>query len=340
MIPLPAFTTPSTPLHGIMNGAIHAKLLQAGLETGIFDALDTFRSAEEIAGAMGTHEQSTMFFLDALVTIGLLTKKEGRYHNTDASQEYLSTDSPLFLGPLFKMVRGMSIDVLDNMGELIRSGPRSQKAGEDPSAQSTWEDGARAGASWALGEMGIRVADIASGLPGFKDFDKMLDLGGGHGLFAMYMVQASKTLKAIVFDRPAVVDVAKEFIDTYEMSDRVDTMSGDYMEDDIGQDYDLVWASAALSFAKHDLDRLVRKIHFALKPQGCFISLHDGMTHERTQPDTNLGWLAGLLSTGVDYRFDQGEIAESMLRCGFRRVRSRTIATPMGDLDLDIGRKE
>ena len=37
--------------------------------------------------------------------------------------------------------------------------------------------------------------------------------------------------------------------------------------------------------------------------------------------------------------FDQGEIARSMLGAGFISVHSRTIATPMGELDLDIARK-
>jgi hypothetical protein len=37
--------------------------------------------------------------------------------------------------------------------------------------------------------------------------------------------------------------------------------------------------------------------------------------------------------------FDQGFIADSMLRVGFRSVRSRTLEMSMGPMDLDIGRK-
>ena len=42
---------------------------------------------------------------------------------------------------------------------------------------------------------------------------------------------------------------------------------------------------------------------------------------------------------GQDMCFDQGEIADSMLRVGFRSVRSRTLDTDWGPMDLDIGRK-
>jgi hypothetical protein len=47
-----------------------------------------------------------------------------------------------------------------------------------------------------------------------------------------------------------------------------------------------------------------------------------------------------LALTGQDMRFDQGEIADSMLRVGFESVRSRTLDTDWGPMDLDIGRRE
>ena len=42
---------------------------------------------------------------------------------------------------------------------------------------------------------------------------------------------------------------------------------------------------------------------------------------------------------GQDMGLDQGFIADSMLRAEFKSVRSRTLETPMGPMDLDIGRK-
>jgi len=146
-------------------------------------------------------------------------------------------------------------------------------------------------------------------------------------------------MKGTVFDRAPVVEVAREFIGKYGMEDRVDVAAGDYMSDDIGQDYDLIWASSTLNFAKRDLDALVKRIYRSIKPGGYFLSLQDGMTHEHTKPDTMLGHLADQLTTGVDFSLDQGAVADAALRCGFRWVRSRTIITPMGPMDMDIAHK-
>jgi tRNA1(Val) A37 N6-methylase TrmN6 len=125
-----------------------------------------------------------------------------------------------------------------------------------------------------LGGTGQQIASILSSLPEFHSFEKMLDLGGGHGLFALYIAQANADLQALIFDRPAVVDVAEEFIDTYAMGDQVTVMAVDYMTDNIGKEYDLVRVSATFSRIQNNLDDLIKKIKKALKPNGYFISFH------------------------------------------------------------------
>ena len=102
---------------------------------------------------------------------------------------------------------------------------------------------------------------------------------------------------------------------------------------------DLILASATPNFLKDDLDSFLTKIFDALNSNGVFIILSDGLTDERTKPELMVtGWLSMAL-TGQDMGFDQGFIADSMLRVGFRSVRSRTLEMPMGPMDLDIGRK-
>jgi predicted O-methyltransferase YrrM len=219
---------------------------------------------------------------------------------------------------------------------LVKEGPKGEGAQRNLGSPELWAELTRVSAAWVMGALGQRVANILLDLPGFSDFRKMLNLGGGHGIFALYIVNQHPAMKGTVFDRGPVAGVAREFIHQYGMEDRVDVAAGDYMTDDIGQGYDLIWASSTLNFAKWDLDALIKKIYDAVRPGGYFVSFQDGMTHEHTKPDTMLGHLADQLITGVDFSLDQGAVAESALRCGFRWVRSRTIQTPMGAMDMDI----
>jgi len=74
-------------------------------------------------------------------------------------------------------------------------------------------------------------------------------------------------------------------------------------------------------------------------PGGYFVGFQDGSTHEGTKPDTMLGAVIPSMMMDSDYCFHQGEIARTLLDCGFRWVRSRTLSTPIGPMDLDIARK-
>jgi len=146
-------------------------------------------------------------------------------------------------------------------------------------------------------------------------------------------------MKGVIFDQPAIVKVAESFIKEYELEDRMDVLGGDYSHDSIGDGYDLVWACATLNFYKNDMDSLMKKIHSALNPGGVFVSLHDGLTSERTKPYEMVLHMFSSALMRQNFGFDQGFIADSMLRVGFKSVRSRTLITTMGPMDLDIGRK-
>jgi cyclopropane fatty-acyl-phospholipid synthase-like methyltransferase len=153
------------------------------------------------------------------------------------------------------------------------------------------------------------------------------------------IVASHPSIRGVIFDRAAIVKVAETFIKEYEMEGRIAVLAGDYNRDPIGEGYDLIWTSNALNFARHNLDSLMKKIYDTLNPGGMLISFCEGLTHERTKPDIHVLSMQTMVLMGQDMCFDQGEIADSMLRVGFKSVHSRTLDTAWGPMDLDIGRK-
>lgn len=339
MTSLPETSMDYGKLFQFLMGPVKARLMMTGIELGIFNLLTSFRTAEDVARDIGAHPENTRRFLDALVTIDLLEKQKGLYRNLPVSETFLVEGAAGYVGALFQLIQARSVDPLKDLPRLVREGPQGEAVERDLGSQELWAELTRVSAAWAMGALGQKAAGIISSLPGFSDFKNMLDLGGGHGMFALYIVSRHPFMRGTVFDRAPVVEAAREFIHKYGMEDRLDVAAGDYMTDEIGRDYDLIWASSTLNFAKWDLDSLLTKIHDAVRPGGYFVSFQDGMTHEHTKPDTMLGHLADQLAIGIDFSLDQGEVAESALRCGFRWVRSRTIETPMGAMDMDIARK-
>ena len=326
-------------LNDIVMAPIRSRLLMAGIELGVFDEMDHFRPPEDIANAIEAHPGNTERMLNAMTTIGLVEKKDGRFKNGPEAQSFLIKEGPVYLGSLLKIVRQMCLNPLDDLVERVRQGPPPSSENRDFSSAGKWAEATRATAAWVTGGTGPQMARIIAGLPEFPGFRRMLDLGGGHGLFTLYFVDSHPSMTGVVFDRLAVVSVAEEFIREYGMHERVSVVAGDYLTDDIGTGYDFVWACATLNFARNGLDTLFTKVRESLNPGGVFAAFQDGMTKEKTQPDIMLGHLGDALRSDRDFSFAQGEIADAMLRCGFRSVRSRTIRTPMGEMDLDVAHR-
>jgi len=326
-------------LYRMLIGPIKSKLLLTGIELGVFNHLSEPRPGDAVAEAINTHRENTRLFLDGLAASDLLVKKNGLYQNTPVTQAFLVEGSPTFLGRLFMLQAQFYYSSLDDLPKLVKEGPPPPSPEADLGGEEMWKqftvgfaNSVRAGlAQWA--------AEIVSELPEFPQFQKMLDLGSGPGIYAIAIVSSHPSMKGVIFDRAAIVKVADTFIKEYGMEDRIEILAGDYNHDPIGEAYDLIWASNALNSARHDIDSLTKKVYDALNPDGVFLVLHEGLTHERTKPDTHVLSMMSMVLMGQDMSFDQGFIADSMFRVGFKSVRSRTLDTGWGSMDLDIGRK-
>ena len=166
-------------LHDLVTAPIRSRLLMTGIELGFFDEMAEFRSAVDIAAAVGTHAGNTERFLNGLTTIGLVEKKDGLYRNGPEAAAYLMKNAPAYLGPLFQIIQRMCVDPLEGLRDLVKNGPCPQTREEAFSSEEHWAAATRATAGWVAGGVGQTIASILSSQPEFAGFRKMLDLGGG-----------------------------------------------------------------------------------------------------------------------------------------------------------------
>ena len=293
-------------------------------------------SAESLARAIGAHSENTRLFLDALVANELLYKRDGCYRNTPVTDAFLVEGRPTYLGDVLADNAEWMRPVLEGLTALVKDGP-SPSGG--PRHSIPWPQEAEIRANEQRAGRAQQAAALVSKLPEFPHMKKMLDLGGGAGLIGLAIVAAHPTMTGVVFDRPEIVEVAQRFIREYDLEARMTVIGGDFSQDPIGDGYDLVWTSFALR--RGNLDPIIRKIHAALAPGGVCVSLAEGLTDERTKPTMMINSMLAVVLGGNDCLFDEGEIAQAMLRVGFRSVHSRVAKGPQphGPVTLDIARK-
>ena len=236
--------------------------VMAALDLGLFEVLREPMTGPECARVLGCRPEIITLLCDGLVTLGLLEKTGERYRDSAITQACLVRDAPFPQQQAIAFQRKLAGYWAD-LPRIAKDGPvtcdRAQMF-RDVIIPSMAEN-CRCG---LLQQVTARVAAI----PEFSSARRLLDLGGGHGLYSIAFCQKNPELNAVVFDLPPVTEATKDFIGRYR-ADRVSVLPGDFFNDPIGSGYDIVFSS---SNPGGKVPELIPKIADALNPGGLFIN--------------------------------------------------------------------
>lgn len=276
-------------LRELTNGFEKGQIFMTALELDVFSKLCTPQSAETLAKDLGTKVSLTGRFLDVLAGMGLLVKDEDRYRAAPDMAPFLVGKSPFFARCLMFDVKCR--DVWMSLKDVLKTGPAGEwdehEWKKDHQCTGEWVDYMAHGS--LLGRLQGVVARMMS-LPGFAGARKLLDLGGGHGLFGIAFAQESPDLEVVIFDKPEVTPITQTYIDRYGVSDRVRTMSGDYTTDELGCGYDIVFEACSFCGNDQDYRAMYQRISRILKGSGLFVRLTFTLDDHRTGPLLSLVW--------------------------------------------------
>lgn len=340
--PLPNPDFSHADLFGLPYAVIKWELLKTAIELNVFEHLEEPASADMLADMISTHPENTEYFLNGLVALGCLSKKNGEFKNTHLAATFLSAGKDTSIGPFLLFMENMNKAMFNGgLKELVLNGPPKV---ENIGNEETWAAGARTSLNHSRCGRAQLIASRVASLPEFDSFSKILDLGAGPGIIGLAVAAAHPSLKCFLFDQPAVCRVADETIDEYGMRERVETIPGDYMNDPIGNNYDFIMANYTLNFFRERLYEIFDKMYQALNPGGVFMVISDGLSNEKTAPAASvISWLPTSLQ-GMNLSFEQGTIANAMIKAGFVSTQSQILSDidleSHGPMEMIIGRKK
>jgi len=240
-----------------------SRVLLTAVELDLFTAVGDGAPAETAAGRLGTDARATASLLNALVAIGALTKREEVFHNTDETARFLAASSPdCARAGLMHIVHLW--ETWSTLSGCVRTGT----ACAEPVNEARRPEWTRAFIAMmdqrARGEAGQLAR--AAGAEGAR---RMLDLGGGSGIYSIAFARAYPELTGDVFDLPAVTGLTREYIRAAGLAERIGTRDGDMRKDELGSGYDLVLVSAICHmFGPEENQELFARCYRALAPGG------------------------------------------------------------------------
>ena len=299
-------------LMAVGHGYQRAMTLFAALKLGVFRGLAAGGcDASALARRIGADAGKLSILLDALAALGLIGKTGGTYRNAQVAREFLLP------GP--RSMESLLLHHLDGWGEWGRLSA-TVRAGRAPrgGAKGNWqenfirgmEENARGRAAAVAGRILLR--------PG----DRVLDLGGGPGTYAVAWADACPDAEITVFDTPATLRVARKILREKGADGRVRLLAGDFLEDPLGGPYDFVWISHILhAYSGPECVKLLRRARSALAPGGRAAVQEFLLAEGKTSPPGPVFFSVHMVAvTGGGRAYTAREIAAMMKAAGFRKV--------------------
>jgi predicted O-methyltransferase YrrM len=312
-----------------------ARVLMTASRLDVFSLLgDRYLSAREIARGCGTHPHSTKLLLNACVALGYLEKRNGRYGNSPEARELLVKGQPAYLGDAIGHAEHLYL-AWGQLTEAVRTNRRVTPPPAVSVLPSVHRDFILAMHTRAL-RSGEALAETLD-LTGRK---QLFDAGGGPGTYSTFLVRRHPGLRAIVFDLPPTIEIAREVIAAAGLEDRISLRTGDYFRDDFGQGNDVVLLSAVLHSMGPRRCRLLLKKSYDSLVTGGIVAVHEGLI----DPDgTSPVWAAlfslnMLVNTGEGRSYSGREIAGWMREAGFVEPVVKPVPPP-ANTALVIGTK-
>lgn len=256
-------------------------------ELGVLSSLaQAPASAGELSGRMGLNERGVGALLPMLASLGYLVARDGRYAVTDTTRHYVLPGSPYYWGGVLQANRrnkflGPLCDVLREA--LVTPDPEDAIPSPSPAGSANAD-------AWASGETSLEAArgvaaymhshsaTAAIGLAqngGFSSARRLLDVGGGSGVYSIELAKSHPDLRCTVLELASSCHWGRGYIERAGVADRVTTVALDMFRQAWPTGYDAVLFSNIFhDWATPTCVELARRAFAALDPGGA-INIHE-----------------------------------------------------------------
>lgn len=253
-----------TPIVETFHAAILARSVMVATRLGVFEALaDGPRAAPQVARELGIDGRAAEKLLNVLVAARYLRYRAGGYALTRLARRWLLRGSPCSIHDNM-LLRFLEWQAVETLEDFIRTGkPLDVHAMIHPDQWEVYQRGMRSLAR-------ISAAEVVRSVPLPAGARTMLDVGGGHGHYAVAFCHRYVQLRATILDLPAAVEAAAPILSETAMNGRVTHRPGDASTDELGEN---AWDLVFMGHLVHHFDEatnaaLLRRAARALRPGG------------------------------------------------------------------------
>jgi len=309
-------------LYETVRGFMPGRVILTALELDVFTALRDGCTSAELATRLATDPRATEMLLDALVSLGLLRKQNESFSNTANAARFLAEGTPdsarqaqLHTANMWKR--------WSHLTECVKTGLPAPGGSSDEYVGTfiaAMDHTARA-----------RVRSIVQAV-GVNGAQRMLDLGGGSGVYSIAFAKAAPELHSEILDLPEITPIALEHAKSAGLIDRITVRPGDMLTAELPkQSYDLVLLSSICHMFSPDENRtLFARAYDALAPRGRIAIADFIVDPDKASPrSATLFALNMLVATRAGATYSEPEYDSWLKTSGFGEVKRVRLPGPI-----------
>jgi 2-polyprenyl-3-methyl-5-hydroxy-6-metoxy-1,4-benzoquinol methylase len=302
-----------------------AKTLLSATQLGLFTELANGPlELETISTRLNLHPRSARDFLDALVALGLLERKEGLYTNTAETDLFLDREKPTYAGGLLELAETRLYPVWGSLTEALHTGLPQNEAKQVSSYYANLCSDRERLRTFLHAMIGLSLdtsREIAKRFA-WKRYRTFVDIGGAIGALSEQIALAHAHVTGGSFDLPAVGEFCDEYFAARGLCDRLKFYSGDFFEDELPKADVLVMGHVLTNWNLEEKRLLISKAYAALPPGGVLLVYDPLIDEDRSSNAFGLlHSLNMLLVTSGGFAYTGSECSSWMREAGFHDIR-------------------
>ena len=267
-------------LEEIATGYRAAQVVLAANRLGLFQALCRETSdLDTLADKLSCNVRALRILCDALVSLGLLQKESAKYRTHADVIEFFTPGKPTSKAAMLSH-HAVLYQRWARLFDSVKTGCPAPADGPCMGLSSSKEDFAQAMADSgrASAERTVAFLDLGSA-------SRVLDVGGGPGIYAIAMCSANPKLQVTVLDDDETLVVARKNVADAGLADRISFVAGDFFSVSMPNEFDYIFVSNVIHmFSSQDNGRLISRAASHLVPGGKICIKDFFISEDRTEP--------------------------------------------------------
>jgi SAM-dependent methyltransferase len=319
--------TPSNILH-ICFGFMASKAALTAIGMGLFTVLGQKGplTAEQIRLELKLNGRAVRDWLDALVSLNLLSRDEQeRYNNTAETATFLDKNQPGYVGGLLEMCDYRLYRHWDNLGKGLRTGKAQNEAAQEDAEDffgTIYSNPERLAVFLGAMTGFSRPANVAiAKMFDWSKYKTFVDAGAAQGDLVVQIAKHNPHLTGVGIDLPTVRPIFESYVEKHGLKDRVKFDSVDFFKAPLPKADVVTMGHILHDWNLDEKKKLIRAAYEALPPGGAFIA-YDAMIDDARRVKTNglLMSMNMLIETPGGFDYTGAEAKKWFAEAGFKNI--------------------